>query len=173
MMTQIKTTTLLVAGCLFGGCAAPPTEIATATQAIALEQLPELPGCEAARGTVSRAVGQAHPMTLRAVAGTSDLYVLYDGAEPLCVDSGNGLAALDLGLHAGAAASGVGDSNPMPGAPTPGQPVDPAHSNPMPGSPGDPAASNPMPGTDNPGSSNPMPGRPTYGQGYTTSGTNH
>jgi hypothetical protein len=136
------------------GCS-PPAQYGEESQAIRLEQLPpNLPDC--------RNVPNAR-VTVRHVDGVGDLYVAYNGATPVCIDSGE-----EILLHFTAGISVIGDSNPMPGLP-----LGPGESNPMPGTPNPSSAgtvsSNPMPGTD-PASSNPMPGHPDYSgqQGYTS-----
>jgi hypothetical protein len=114
------------------GCSGPTASVADDSQAIALSALPpDLPGCS----NIANA-----RVTVRHIDGVDDLYVAYEGGQPVCIDSGE-----DIVHHFTAGVTVLGDSNPMPGI----------------------VSSNPMPGTD-PGQSNPMPGQPTYGQGYTS-----
>jgi hypothetical protein len=134
---------LLLAGCLWAGCASDGSEAASESEAVQLATLPDLPGCESG--------GLRHgALSARPIAGARDLYVIYSDGSPLCIDSMEGAAhSFNCFIVLDAASS-----NPMPGH---GGGIQ--SSNPMPGT--DPASSNPMPGTD-PGGSNPMPGQPVH-----------
>ena len=134
---------LAAAGALASGCAGEITPYDSNEQSVRLADLPSVPGCAEVRS-------EAGALTARAIAGVTDLFVVYADGSPLCIDSREGIEKRFGG------AVGFASSNPMPGE---GQRAD---SNPMPGNPGDPASSNPMPGID-PMSSNPMPGTdPTH-----------
>lgn len=157
MKSWMTITGALALALFSAGCFGPSARVGQESQAIALSSLPpNLPGCQSV--TVS------HRVTVRKIDGVHDLFVAYDGDQPLCIDSGEFIS-----VHFTA---GVG-TDPLASNPMPGEPVPPGGSNPMPGNP-EPSsvgtvASNPMPGTD-PGSSNPMPGHPDYSgqQGYTS-----
>jgi len=137
----------LAAGC--AGTAAPMPGHEAAS-------LATLPDCSHA--TVSAAF-QASP------SSEDGLYVVSDGATPVCATDFDGLQLLDHRLEAPAPGH-VGDPSFAPASsdPMPGRGTDPAASDPMPGRGNDPAASDPMPGRGNdPAASDPMPGRGNLG----------
>jgi hypothetical protein len=126
---------------LAAGCAGPPI-VSSSSEAVQVSGSLDLPGCAS--------VTSDHALTV-VKTGDADRYLVYDGEQPLCVDTRAGLASIGV-VHDESAAAAV-----------PGElgRVRRGSSNPMPGSPIDPVSSNPLPGTD-PGDSNPMPGRPGY-----------
>ena len=131
----------LAAAVSLAACAGDGGATGSIDESIKLASLPDnLPGCTDVR---------ARPGVLaaRAIAGVHDLYVVFDGGAPLCIDTREDIAET-FGAHVEYASS-----NPMPG-------TDPAASNPMPGvDPDSFASSNPMPGVDpDNANSNPMPG---------------
>jgi len=136
---------LAAAGTLASGCAGEISPTGSNEQSVKLADLPSVPGCADVEVRAQTAA-----LSARAIAGVADLFVVYSGGAPLCIDSREGIEQRFGDIV------GLASSNPMPGD---GQR---ANSNPMPGNPGDPASSNPMPGID-PASSNPMPGTdPTH-----------